>query len=427
MALRKITNFFFKSEFALALSTTSIATGIQMLAVIIINKILAITIGPSGIALMGQFTNFKDLVINFANGSLGQGVTKYIADPKFENKKILATSNLFTTIISILTGILVIIFSNSLSNFLFRTIEYSYVFTIFGFTVPFFAFNNLLISTVNGFRNYKLLAKLKIVNSLIALCISGSLVWNFLLDGALIAQAINTSIVFLASLLIIYKIRSNYFSFNIEMFDKKIFKKLLAFTLMALTSMMLKPIVQIYLRDYIILSSGEFEAGIWEAVRKLSIYYTQIITAALGVYYLPRLSSLNTNLELKKEIINGIRKVIPLIIFLGFFIFWLKKWIILLLFSEDFSMMNGLIFPQLIGDFFMILSFMIAYLMLAKAMVKLFVISQIVFYSLQIIFSISFFKIAGIEGMIWANTLNYFLYLIFVTLVFRKILFIKSN
>lgn len=425
--MRKISNFFFKSEFALALSTTSIATGTQMLAVIIINKILAITIGPSGIALIGQFTNFKDLVINFANGSLGQGVTKYIADPKFENKKILATSNLFTTIISILTGILVIIFSNSLSNFLFRTIEYSYVFTIFGFTVPFFAFNNLLISTVNGFRNYKLLAKLKIVNSLIALCISGSLVWNFLLDGALIAQAINTSIVFLASLLIIYKIRSNYFSFNIEMFDKKIFKKLLAFTLMALTSMMLKPIVQIYLRDYIILSSGEFEAGIWEAVRKLSIYYTQIITAALGVYYLPRLSSLNTNLELKKEIINGIRKVIPLIIFLGFFIFWLKKWIILLLFSEDFSTMNGLIFPQLIGDFFMILSFMIAYLMLAKAMVKLFVISQIVFYSLQTIFSISFFKIAGIEGMIWANTLNYFLYLIFVTLVFRKILFIKSN
>jgi polysaccharide transporter, PST family len=425
--LRKKTNFFLKSEFAIALSTTSIATGIQLLAVIIINKILAMTIGPSGIALMGQFTNFKDLVTNFANGSLGQGVTKYIADPKFENKKILATSNLFTTIVSILTGILVVIFSNSLSNFLFRTIEYSYVFTIFGFSVPFFAFNNLLISTVNGFRNYKLLAKLKIINSLIVLCISGSLVWYFLLDGALIAQAINTSIIFLASLLIIYKTRSNYFSFNIEMFDKKVFKKLLAFILMAITSMMLKPIVQIYLRDYIISSSGEFEAGIWEAVRKLSIYYTQIITVALGVYYLPKLSSLNTNLELKKEIFHGIRKVIPLIIFLGFFIFWLKKWIILLLFSEDFSMMNGLIFPQLIGDFFMILSFMIAYLMLAKAMVKLFVISQIVFSTLQIIFSVSFFNIAGIEGMIWANTLNYFLYLIFVTIVFRKILFIKSN
>ena len=427
MDLRKKTNFFLKSEFAIALSTTSIATGIQLLAVIIINKILAMTIGPSGIALMGQFTNFKDLVTNFANGSLGQGVTKYIADPKFENKKILATSNLFTTIVSILTGILVVIFSNSLSNFLFRTIEYSYVFTIFGFSVPFFAFNNLLISTVNGFRNYKLLAKLKIINSLIVLCISGSLVWYFLLDGALIAQAINTSIIFLASLLIIYKTRSNYFSFNIEMFDKKVFKKLLAFTLMAITSMMLKPIVQIYLRDYIISSSGEFEAGIWEAVRKLSVYYTQIITAALGVYYLPKLSSLDTNVKLKKEIFDGIRKVIPFIIVLGFFIFGCKKWIILLLFTEDFVLMDGLILPQLIGDFFMILSFMIAYLMLAKAMVKLFMISQIVFATSQVVLSVSFFNIAGIEGMIWANALNYFLYLIFVTLIFRKILFIKSN
>ncbi|MFB0925692.1 MAG: oligosaccharide flippase family protein, partial [Vicingaceae bacterium] len=303
----------------------------------------------------------------------------------------------------------------------------SFVFIIFGFTVPFFAFNNILIATVNGYRDYKTLAKLKITNSLIALIISGSLTWYFLVKGALIAQAINTSLIFFASLLIIFKSRKLYFFFDKSSFDKKVLKLLLAFTLMAITSTILKPIVQIIIRGYIMDNSGEFEAGIWEGTKRLSDYYTQIITIALGVYYLPRLSSLHTNTALKKEIYYGLKIIVPFIIGLGLLIFLLKDWIILILFSEDFVVISEYIYAQLIGDFFMITSFMIAYLMLAKVMVKLFVASQLIFAFTRLIFSMYFFNIAGVEGVIWANALNYFLYLLFVTIAFRKILFTKLN
>jgi len=398
-----------------------------MMVGLVINKILAVTIGPSGIALMGQFTNFKELVTNLANGSFGQGVTKYVADPEVDNKKVLATSNLFTAVLSISIGVIVMIFSSTFSEMLFKTKDFSFIFIIFGFTVPFFAFNNLLLATVNGYRNYKTLAKLKIANSLIALVISGSLAWYLLVEGALIAQAINTSLIFFASLLIIFKSRKLYFSFDRSNYDKKVLKMLLAFTLMAVTSTMLKPIVQMIIRSYILDNSGEFEAGIWEGTKRLSDYYTQIITVALGVYYLPRLSSLQSNNALKKEIFYGLKIIVPFITGLGLLIFFLKDLIILILFSKEFGVMSEYIYAQLIGDFFMITSFMIAYLMLAKVMVKLFVTSQVIFAITRLIFSMYFFDIAGVEGVIWANALNYFLYLLFVTIAFRKILFTNSN
>jgi PST family polysaccharide transporter len=283
-----------------------------------------------------------------------------------------------------------------------------------------------LIATVNGYRDFKTLAKLKVTNSLVALVMSGSLAWFFLLKGALIAQAVNTSIVFLISFALIFRNRNSYFSFNYLFFDKIILKKLLAFTLMALTSAQLKPFVQLFLRDYIITHGNEFDAGIWEATKRLSQYYILVLTTALGAYYLPKLSSLTTNLALRKEIISGIKIIMPLFILIALLIYILKGWIIQLLFSVEFLPMKELIFPQLIGDFFMIFSFMIAYLMLAKAMVKVFMISQIIFAGVRILLSITFFNIGGIEGVVWANAANYFLYTCFVLITFKKVLFAKE-
>lgn len=421
-----IRNKIAKSEFLVALSTSFLASFIQMAVGVVIVKILATTIGPNGVALMGQFTNFKDLAANIASGSFGQGVTKYIADQEVENKKVLATSNIFTLFFSVTISIIVVSFSNSLSNLLFGTNEYYYVLIIFACTLPFFAFNNLLLATINGFRNYKILFKVKITNSLIALLVSGLLAWYFLIQGALIAQAINTSVIFFVSILIIYKVRGNYFSFDFTKYDKKVLKSLLAFTLMAITSTLLKPLVQIFLRSYIIANSSVYIAGIWEGVQRLSSYYTQIITMGLGVYYLPRLSSLKKNEELRKELLFGMKIILPATVLLALFILAFKDWIILLLFSEEFNMMSDLLPAQLIGDFLMIFSFMIGYLLLAKAMTKEFIIIQVSLQILRIAAGIILFNELGVIGLIYANIIVYGTNLIILVIFFRKIVF-KMN
>jgi len=418
-----------KSEFSVAITTSGISAIVKMLAGLVINKIISIKIGPSGIAMIGQFLNFSALATNLANASYGQGVTKYIADPEVDERKVLATSNIFTVAISLSIALIIAFLSSQLSSFLFKTNQYAYVFYIFAIALPLFALNSLLISTVNGFREFKLLAILKITNSIAGLLIAGFLCWYFLLDGAFIALSINTSIVFLISVYIIVKAKkfSRLFNFRMSEFDKTILVKLLGFALMTLTSAQLKPLVLLYLRNYIIMNAGEIDAGIWEGTRSLSNYYIMVISTALSSYYLPKLSSLKSNLQLKKELLSGIKVIMPLFVLMAIVMYLMRNFIVVVLFSSEFMQIGELLLPQLIGDFFMVLSLMIAYLMLAKAMLKTFMITQLVFAGLRIVVSVYLFDIMGIEGMIWANAINYFLYCICLIVIFKNIIFSQNE
>lgn len=421
----KILNKLLKSEFIVAISTTSFTTAIQMITGLVINKILAITVGPSGIALIGQFVNFKELATNLANGSFGQGVTKYIADPNVESKKVIVTSNIFTLFLSLVIGLLSVVFSGIISEFLFKSRDYYYVIVIFGVALPLFAFNNLLISTVNGYRDFKTLAKLKLIPSLVSLVLSGLLTWYFMLKGSLIAQAVNTSIVLLLSVFFVNRVQ-NYIYFDYKYFDKSILKSLLVFTLMALTSAQLKPLVQLFIRNYIIVHSNEHLAGLWDATKKLSESYTQIIIVSLSAYYLPKLSSLQTKILLKNEIFRGFKTILPLFFLMAISIYFFRDIIIRVVYSSDFLYIKDLIFPQLVGDFFMIISFLVGYLLIAKAMVKTFMVLQIIMALTRILFSMLFFNYLGVLGVLWANALNYLIYSIIVIFIFRNILFAKS-
>ena len=57
-----------------------LAVGVRMLTALAVNKFLAILVGPSGYALIGQFQNGITVMIAFSTGALGTGVTKYTAE-----------------------------------------------------------------------------------------------------------------------------------------------------------------------------------------------------------------------------------------------------------------------------------------------------------------------------------------------------------
>ena len=57
-----------------------IATAIKMLSMLAINKAVAVFIGPTGLALIGQFQNFTQLGMTVAQGGINAGVTKYTAE-----------------------------------------------------------------------------------------------------------------------------------------------------------------------------------------------------------------------------------------------------------------------------------------------------------------------------------------------------------
>ena len=91
-----------------------IAVIIKMLTLLGLNKILAIYVGPTGYAALGQFQNAVQMITTFASGALNTGVTKYTAEyyeDEVRQHTVWRTAGTIALLGSLTTAILVTIFN----------------------------------------------------------------------------------------------------------------------------------------------------------------------------------------------------------------------------------------------------------------------------------------------------------------------------
>ena len=189
---------------------------------------------------------------------------------------------------------------------------------------------------------------------------------------------------------------------------------------MALTSAACVPLSHILIRNHLGETLGWEAAGYWEAMWRLSAAYLMLVTTTLSVYYLPKLSELKDPAEIKKEILQGYKIILPVAAVCGLVIYLLRDFIIRVLFTAEFAQMEVLFGWQMVGDTLKIGSWVLAYLMLGKAMVKLFILSEIGFAALFYGLVYYFTGIVGLEGGAIAHALNYFFYWSFMFFCMRR-------
>ena len=400
-----------------------IAVLIKMATMFVLNKILAIYVGPSGYALMGQFQNFIQMVTSFSGSAINNGVIKYTAEyyesPE-KQRDIWKTAGTLVFTLSLISSVLIILFKNQLSHYIFETEEYSSVFIWFACFLVLFNFNALFLAILNGKKEILRLVTANIAGSLFALVITTILAIQFNLYGALIALSIYQSIAFLVTLILCLKTDWFKFEYLFGKIDRAITKKLSSFMLMALVSAICVPLSQIIIRYYLIDEFGVDYAGYWEAMIRLSGAYLLLVTTTLSVYYLPRLSELSNPQDIKKEIYKGYKFIFPIALIGGLIVYLMRDFIIKLLFSDAFMPMSELFFWQMIGDSLKIGSWILAFLMISKAMTRLFIITEIVFVASSIILTILSTKIVGFEGVSIAHSINYLFYWIIVSIFITK-------
>lgn len=400
-----------------------IATFFKMLSGLVINKAISIYIGPSGLALMGQFQNFIQIVLSMAQGGINNGIVKYTAEHSYNDDEL---GNLFSTglkisfLTSIIIALFLILFSYQFSIFVLDSDNYFYLFITLGCTIILFVINNLLLSILNGLKEIKTFIKINIIQSIYSLIFTSIFIISFGITGALLALATNQSVIFFISLYFIKK--NNLLKINLfqKKFDKRTALNLLKFSEMTIVALIATPLSQFIIRKYITINIGLTEAGIWQGMSYISTTYLFIITTALGIYYLPRLSELMDISSLKKEIIKGYMIIIPMVIFIGCLIFGLKDIIIQLLFSKDFFPMRDFFIYQILGDIIKIMGWLLSYIMLAKAMTKYFIISEVIFFVSYTSLSILFINQSGTIGAIYAYITSYILYFFFVFFIINK-------
>jgi PST family polysaccharide transporter len=401
---------------------SGISTLIKILSSFIINKFISIYIGPAGLAMMGNFQNFINILSSLATGSINNGVIKYTAEYAEEPVKLKALfSTSFKIIIgcSAIVGLTCILISAYFSHKVLHTSSYAYLFVIFGCTVFFISINTLILSILNGTKEIRKLTLVNVISSLLSLFITGGLIYYHHLTGALLSLVLTQAFIFLVAFFILYK--CSWFSVSVFFgdLDRSVLKNLFRFSAMGITSAILTPLSFLVIRNYLTDKISIVSAGYWEAITRISSMYLMLVTTTLAVYYLPKLSETRNSKEIKHEIYEGYKIIMPIVIIASISIFVLRYFIITVLFTPEFAPMEPLFLFQLMGDVIKIGSWLLAFLMLAKAMARMFIITETIFNLLYVLISIFFINEYGLIGSTYAYALNYALYFITCFILLR--------
>ena len=400
-----------------------IAVVIKMLTLLGLNKLLAMYVGPSGYAAIGQFQNAIQMVSTIASGSINTGVTKYTAEyqrNEDQQQNVWRTASTIALVTSIFSSVLVAIFSKQLASWFLKDEIYSGVFLWFAITLTFFVFNSLLLAILNGKKEIKKYVVINIAGSIVSLIVTSVLVIYFGLSGALVAIATNQSITLLVTIALVYRAPWVKWIYFFGRIDLNIARKLAKFTVMALVSALSIPTSHILVRNHLGETLGWEAAGYWEAMWRLSAAYLMLVTTTLSVYYLPKLSELKDATEIRSEIVQGYKLILPVAAFCALVIYEFRDFIITTLFTIEFTPMRELFAWQMIGDTLKIGSWILGYLFIAKAMMLVFVVSEI-FFSATFFLLVYFLQpLYGIESTAIAHAINYFFYFLFVFIVLRK-------
>lgn len=390
-----------------------IAVFIKMVTMFVLNKILAIYVGPSGYAVIGQFQNFIQVVTMFTGTAINNGIIKYTAEYHndiFKQQQIWHSATKLILVISFIFSLLLFFSRGYLSSWIFKSEEFEYVFTWLAVFLVFFNVNTLLLAILNGTQQIQRLVVANIFGSLLSLVVTGIMAIQYGLSGALVAISIYQSLNFFITFTLCRKVKWFSKGIVIRKSEFRIIKKLLPFALMAFTTIVLGNFAQIYLRNLIIQSFDLQYAGYWDAMNRLSGAYLMLATTILSVYYLPKLSILKKFNEIKKEIYFGYKTILPIAGVSSLIIFLFQKEIVSLLFSSDFLPMLDLMLWQLVGDVIKIGSWIVSFMMISKAMTREFIIIEAIFLLSIIPLTYICIELFGFKGTSIAFALNCLFY-----------------
>ena len=407
-------------------SLNSASVLIRIISGFLTSKAIAIFIGPEGMALIGNLRNFLSASHSFAILGLYNGIVKYVSE--FKNDIVKLSKTISTAYyLGFLSTIIISIFcyytAESLNSLIFGAYDYEYIFRILALAIPFYSLNMFSFSIINGFSKYKILLVINIIGQILGLLITLILIWQNNIDGALVSVVITPSIIFLITLVAIINRKNLVSLIKIDQINYETIKSLSSFSLMALVTAIVLPLVTILIRNYIIDNVGLKEAGYWEAMNRISTYYLMFVNSLLALYILPRFSEIDNVRDFRNEVFDFYKTIIPVFGMGLLVIYLLRPFIISIVFSNEFRPMEELFGWYLLGDLVKVLAIVIAYQFLAKKMFWHYIITEIFLVVILYISSIFFIDQYGVKGATIAHFVTYLMYFGIILLLFSSKLF----
>lgn len=410
------------------LSINSISVAVSFVLGLFSSKVISVFLGTSGMALIGSFRNFTTMLKSIATLGISNSVVKLFVEHKEDEEElasIYATFFGLFLMISVVLGILLLLFANPISNFIFFKDSYSIPIQFFGLSLPLVVINVFWTAIYNAFEKFKFIVAIQIISNILLFATTAFLIWSKNLFGGLLSVALADVISFIVTYFFVKKSFSNFkFSYH-KMAIGKYFEVLKKFSIMAFLSAVLVPVTLILIRNRIAALYSTEEAGIWDGINRLSGFYMMFFNAGLSLYYVPKLASLTTDSEFRNELKEYFKNLVPIFIVVLLIVFVFKEIIVELAFTKEFNKIKDILVWQLLGDLFRIFSLAFGFQIVMKSMMKRYFIVEIVFNAAFLSLSYLLLPNYSTLGVLQAYCLSSFATFLIMLFMFRKVV-IKS-
>lgn len=407
---------------------TSLLNGLAVITklgtTLVLNKVLAVYVGPAGYAVIGQFQNLVAMVGTLASGGISTGVTKYTAEYHADPA---ARQRLWRTAVTLgLVGSaaamgLLALGRVPLSRWTLGDPTLSDVMLWLAVSVPLLVLNGLMLAILNGRKAVRAHVVATICGSLLTAASASALVLAFQLKGALVALAISQALAFAVTAWLFRRECAVPWRQLVGRVDRPTAGKLGGFALMGVTSAVVVPLSLMLIRDGLVRQLGWHEAGLWQALWKVSETHLMLLTTTLSLYFLPRFSEIGHGPELQSEVLKGYRLVLPLVTASALLIYLLREVLIRTLLTAEFLPLADVLGWQLLGDVLKVCSWVVGYTLVSHARVRTFVVTEVAFSALFAALTLVGAALDGLRGASAAYALTYLLHGAAMVTLFRQL------
>jgi O-antigen/teichoic acid export membrane protein len=400
-------------------SLNSLSVLVRMGTGLISAKVVALWIGPIGMAWVGNLRNFITAVENIATLGMTNGIVKYITeyrnDPNTQAAFIHTVLTVLTAV-ALLTslgiGSMAVLWNPMLlEGYTTDTALWWWI----AVALPWYLVSIVLVAILNGMEAFRQVVKIQTLGAILGLGITVGLVYSYATWGALLAVVVAPAVSFGLSL---WALRKTLQSYRPRV-QWSFIRNLSHFSLMALASSVIGPWVMILIRKKLIAFHGLDQAGYWEALNRLSGFYFVFVTTLIGLYFLPKLVQSESRAEDREVFQAYYGKIIPLFGIGLLLIYLLRNPLITFLYTEEFQPITSVLVWQLLGDFCKALALLLGYRFFAKRQTLQFLITELGSLALLYVLCSLWIPLYGLHGLLYAYALNYAVYFLVLVLLYR--------
>ncbi|EPU8565460.1 lipid III flippase WzxE [Yersinia enterocolitica] len=397
--------------------STLIKIGVGLLVV----KLLAVTFGPSGVGQAGNFRQLITVLGVLSGAGIFNGITKYVAEYHQQPERlraVLGTSSAIVLGFSTLLALIFLLAAKPVSIALFGHADYQNVVRAVAFIQMGIAYANLFLAILKGYRDAMGNALAVIGGSLIGVVAYYICFRIGGYPGALVGLAFVPALVVIPAAAMLIRRKTIPLSYLKLSWDKALASHLGKFTIMALITSVTLPVAYVMMRNLLADRYGWDAVGIWQGVSSISDAYLQFITASFTVYLLPTLSRLKAKADISREILRSLKFVLPAVATASLMVWLLRDFAIWLLFSHQFTAMRDLFAWQLVGDVLKVGSYVFGYLVIAKASLRFYILTEVSQFLLLTGFAHWLIPMNGSLGAAQAYMATYIVYFALCSCVF---------